>query len=87
MLTLKEASILAVKDRPGDTIVNAINYKNLFIFRILAKGAKIGSSLNYSVSIDKQTGEYEVFNEWDEGFKNPNEFISASKKIIFPENF
>lgn len=87
MLTLKEASKIALQVHPDDTIINAIKYKNLFIFRFLVKGAEIGSSLNYSVAVNNQTGSYDIFSEWDEAFKNPDEFCPASKKIIKPEYF
>ena len=87
MITLKEASEIALEKEPGDSIIYGFEYKNLYIFHMLAKGAEIGSSLNYHLSVNKESKKCDFFNIWDEGYDNPDEFCLAFKKRVKPEDF
>lgn len=87
MFTLKEAGKIALEKHPGDTIVYGFEYKNLYIFQMLVKGADLGSTLNYHVSIDKNTENYEFFDIWDEGYEHPDEFFPAFESRLAPEKF
>ncbi len=82
MITIKEAAKIVTNRSNGDTIIHGFEYKNLYIFRMLLKGAELGSDCDYYVSLNKNTKEYSIFNAFDEAFDNPDEFIPASKKAI-----
>ena len=54
---------------------------------MLVKGARLESTLNYDVSIDKSTGEYSFFDMWDEGYEHLDEIGPAFDKRLAPEEF
>lgn len=87
MFTLKEASKIALEKHPGDSIIYGFEYKNLYVFHMLAKGAKLESTMNYDASVDKDSGKFEFFDSWDEGYEHPDEFFPAFESRLAPEKF
>lgn len=87
MLSIKEASKIALEKHPGDTIIDGFEYKNLCIFHMLVKGADVESSLNYYASVNKDSGGYDLFDIWHEGHVNPKEFFPAIQSRVKPDKF
>lgn len=86
-MTLKEAAKIVEKSRGNDSILYAFKYRQLYVFRLLTKGAQIGSTLDYYVSVNIETSECKVFDAYDELCDNPNEFSLAAKNKIDPRDF
>ncbi len=87
MISLKEAASIATKKYSNDRILNGFEYGNLYIFQMVVKDATVESALNYCVSINKETQECAIFDEWDEAYDNPDKFFRAFDKKITPEYF
>ena len=86
-MTFNDAVKVVKKNRGDDPILYGFGYKDLYIFRLLTKNADLGSTLDYHVSVDVNTGEYSIFDAYDELYDNPNEFSEALKHKIDLKEF
>lgn len=88
MITLKEAAKTVKEKAPNASFFGAFEYNDLYIFHVYNGDVWIkGSSMDYYVSVNKNTGAFEYFNDWKEAFANPDEYIPASQKVIDPKDF
>ena len=88
MITLKDAAKILQKKEPKASFFGAFEYKELYVFHMFdGEVWTEGSSLDYYMSVNKETGEAKSFNDWKETFNNPEEYISAEKNTILANKF
>lgn len=88
MITIKEAAKIVKEKEPKASFFDAIDYRNLYVFHMYDGDVWTpGSTLDYHMSVDKNTGKADYFSYWDAVADDPDVFAIGTEHTYSPNEF